>query len=51
MCTGRRLNRLEDVVKEIEAVGGVGAFYQVDVTKEEQVKEAVSRCLCRKMRL
>jgi len=40
-CLGRRLERLEETVREIEKNGGIGLAVQVDITDAEQVKNAV----------
>ena len=42
MCTGRRVPRLEKVVKEIENAGGEATYQKVDVSIEKEVSDAVS---------
>lgn len=41
-CLGRRLERLEETVEEIEKNGGSGLAVQADITDAEQVKQAVN---------
>src|SRR5690606_37782560 len=41
-CLGRRRERLEETVQEIEENGGRGLAVQTDITDAEQVKNAVA---------
>lgn len=41
--SGRRLDRLEEVAREIDALGGKGLAVACDVADEEQVKQAVEQ--------
>lgn len=41
-CLGRRRERLEETVREIEKIGGSGLAVQTDITNAEQVKNAVA---------
>lgn len=43
VCCGRRLERLQAVVAEIEAFGGQGLAVAVDITEGEEVKHAVAQ--------